>query len=183
MDVAAPRVRVTVRTRCRPCFGPRGIARLVARLSVARARLPAGCPNHYSVCTGKEGVPGCPGIGGEGTASEAKEISKSITIPARPILQPNGATTSIKCADPAAVIPAHTPRQATRSPRPTRHAREGGRCSALAAPPAARPCLLAHVLLLLLLLLLRAYVGVRGCAYKGWGCAPCYLRVARADEE
>jgi hypothetical protein len=32
-----------------------------------------GCPNHYSICTGKSGVPGCGAIGVAGTASEAKQ--------------------------------------------------------------------------------------------------------------
>lgn len=46
-----------------------------------------GCPNHYSVCTGKEGVPGCSAIGAEGTDTEANEQNFEYTIPARPVLR------------------------------------------------------------------------------------------------
>jgi hypothetical protein len=46
-----------------------------------------GCPNHYSLCTGKSAVAVCGDVGAEGTASEAKPQSKSITIPSSPVLR------------------------------------------------------------------------------------------------
>jgi len=57
-----------------------------------RAVTTTGCPNHYSVCTGKPGVPGCGDIGEAGTASEAKTSKSDDTtsgfnfIPAYPVL-------------------------------------------------------------------------------------------------
>ena len=54
-----------------------------------------GCPNHYSICTGKAGLTGCGGIGEEGTASEAKDQSKAYVIPANPVIA--SATTSVAC--------------------------------------------------------------------------------------
>lgn len=47
----------------------------------------SGCPNHYSLCTGKAGISGCAAIGSAGTATEAKEQSKSLTIPSSPVLR------------------------------------------------------------------------------------------------
>jgi hypothetical protein len=47
----------------------------------------AGCPNHYNLCTGKSGVSGCGDVGEAGTSTEAKEQSKSVVIPASPILR------------------------------------------------------------------------------------------------
>ena len=44
-----------------------------------------GCPNHYSVCTGKEEVPVCGGDGGEGTSTEALVQDFEYEIPANPI--------------------------------------------------------------------------------------------------
>ena len=45
-----------------------------------------GCPNHYNLCTGKEGTTGCGAYGVEGTATEAKEIAYSIEVPANPVI-------------------------------------------------------------------------------------------------
>ena len=45
-----------------------------------------GCPNHYSVCTGKAGVGVCGGDGEEGTGTEATDQSKNLEIPASPVL-------------------------------------------------------------------------------------------------
>lgn len=57
----------------------------------------SGCPNHYSICTGKDfGV--CGAAGEEGTDSEASgsDGSKVINIPLYPKLQPNGASTDLE---------------------------------------------------------------------------------------
>lgn len=60
-----------------------------------------GCPNHYSVCTGKQGLTGCGGVGVEGTASEAVmnsadgDGSTTISIPALPVFATS--TTDIEC--------------------------------------------------------------------------------------
>jgi len=60
-----------------------------------------GCPNHYSVCTGKEGLTGCSSIGEEGTASEAQfnsaddDGSTTISIPANPVFK--SSTTDVEC--------------------------------------------------------------------------------------
>ena len=60
-----------------------------------------GCPNHYSICTGKNGLTGCGGVGNEGTASEAKmnsadgDGSTTLSIPATPVFA--SSTTDIEC--------------------------------------------------------------------------------------
>jgi len=54
-----------------------------------------GCPNHYSVCTGKSGLAGCGSKGVEGTATQAVVQSKSIQIPSEPIFATN--RTSLTC--------------------------------------------------------------------------------------
>ena len=60
-----------------------------------------GCPNHYSVCTGKQGLTGCGGVGVEGTATEAVmnsangDGSTTISIPALPVFATS--TTDIEC--------------------------------------------------------------------------------------
>merc|ERR1711865_40536 len=46
-----------------------------------------GCPNHYSLCTGKDGVPGCGDVGETGSATEAKVQTISVVIPASPVLR------------------------------------------------------------------------------------------------
>ena len=46
----------------------------------------SGCPNHYSICTGKPGLTGCGGVGEEGSDSEATDQGKSIEIPAEPVI-------------------------------------------------------------------------------------------------
>lgn len=55
----------------------------------------SGCPNHYSVCTGKSGVPGCGSVGEEGTATEAKDQSKTYEVPGEPVLA--SSNTDIEC--------------------------------------------------------------------------------------
>jgi len=57
----------------------------------------SGCPNHYSVCTGKPGLAGCGGDGGEGTATEAKDQGKTIHVPAEPVLSSVGAD-DVECS-------------------------------------------------------------------------------------
>jgi len=56
-----------------------------------------GCPNHYSYCTGKEGIEGCGAIGEEGSATEAVLASRSYQIPAEPVLQTSGTLTDTEC--------------------------------------------------------------------------------------
>ena len=46
-----------------------------------------GCPNHYSVCTGKALANGCGGVGEEGSITEATEQCFDYTIPAYPVLR------------------------------------------------------------------------------------------------
>jgi len=55
------------------------------------------CPNHYSYCTGKDGVSGCGAIGEEGSDTEALVASTSYEIPAEPVLQTTGAVTDTAC--------------------------------------------------------------------------------------
>lgn len=45
-----------------------------------------GCPNHYSICTGKPGISVCGGVGAEGTDTETKTSDKTFAIPATPML-------------------------------------------------------------------------------------------------
>ena len=53
----------------------------------------SGCPNHYSVCTAKGHCSN--GVGTEGTATEAKDQSKTIEVPAKPVIAAN--VTDITC--------------------------------------------------------------------------------------
>lgn len=46
----------------------------------------SGCPNHYSICTGKPGEEGCGEKGEEGSASEATDQGKTRLIPAVPVI-------------------------------------------------------------------------------------------------
>ena len=46
-----------------------------------------GCPNHYSICTGKGVVPGCGDVGEEGSSTEATEQCFEYTVPAYPVLR------------------------------------------------------------------------------------------------
>jgi len=57
----------------------------------------SGCPNHYSICTGK-GAGVCGDIGYEGSDTEAAggEGNKVISIPLYPKLQPNGVSTDLE---------------------------------------------------------------------------------------
>jgi hypothetical protein len=48
-----------------------------------------------SICTGKDGVTGCGGVGQEGTDSEANEQDKTIEIPGEPIIATS--TTDVEC--------------------------------------------------------------------------------------
>lgn len=52
-----------------------------------RAIIASGCPNHYSLCTGKSGTSGCGGLGEAGTDTEAYEQSTSLELPASPVLR------------------------------------------------------------------------------------------------
>lgn len=61
----------------------------------ARVITSNGCPNHYSLCTGKSGVPGCGDIGEAGTATEAKEASKEISVMHTPVIA--ASTTNVEC--------------------------------------------------------------------------------------
>jgi hypothetical protein len=63
----------------------------------------SGCPNHYSVCTGKP-VEMCADIGKEGTATQATDQSKTIEIPAEPVLASTTPLQNIKCAMGAIAI-------------------------------------------------------------------------------
>ena len=56
----------------------------------------SGCPNHYSLCTGKP-VTGCGGIGEEGTQTEARFTDAVFSIPTHPVFRANGATQDISC--------------------------------------------------------------------------------------
>ena len=47
----------------------------------------AGCPNHYSICTGKSGTSGYGGLGEAGTATEAVVQDHSLNLPASPVLR------------------------------------------------------------------------------------------------
>merc|ERR1711871_1473143 len=51
-----------------------------------RTMVSNGCPNHYNLCTGKDGTDGCGATGEEGTATEAIEIAYSIDVPANPVI-------------------------------------------------------------------------------------------------
>jgi len=56
--------------------------------SVAKRSITAsGCPNHYNLCTGKDGSTGCGGLGEEGTATEAAEQDLELDVPASPVLR------------------------------------------------------------------------------------------------
>jgi hypothetical protein len=56
----------------------------------------SGCPNHYSICTGKPLSAGvCGDIGAEGTASEAFDQNQTIAVPGEPVLARS--TTDIEC--------------------------------------------------------------------------------------
>jgi hypothetical protein len=79
--------------------GPVGFACDACGLSAAYAELlsfeqgrskrtvrTAGCPNHYSHCTGKPGVAGCGAVSGEGTGTEAVATGRVFELPASPVL-------------------------------------------------------------------------------------------------
>ena len=61
-----------------------------------------GCPNHYSICTGKSGKTGCSDIGEEGSLSEAKmnsadgDGSTTVSVPAYPVFAKS--TTDLECS-------------------------------------------------------------------------------------
>ena len=61
-----------------------------------RTIVTSGCPNHYSVCTGKGfGVCGAQGV--EGTDTEATEQDKTLAIPASPVLISGSGTVDKTC--------------------------------------------------------------------------------------
>ena len=45
-----------------------------------------GCPNHYNLCTGKDGTDGCGAVGEEGDGTQATEQDHDFDIPLYPIL-------------------------------------------------------------------------------------------------
>ena len=63
-----------------------------------------GCPNHYSYCTGKDGLVGCGGKSEEGTSTEAAVQEKSITIPLQPVFAASTTDTSCGQADIAIAL-------------------------------------------------------------------------------
>ena len=52
-----------------------------------RTTTAAGCPNHYSICTGKSGTSGCGGLGEAGTTTEAAIQDHSLNLSASPVLR------------------------------------------------------------------------------------------------
>jgi hypothetical protein len=84
-------------TACDACGASATYAETIATVSglVQRSITASGCPNHYSYCTGKDGLTGCGGVGVEGTASEATEQDNSLQIPANPVIA--SSTTDIEC--------------------------------------------------------------------------------------
>jgi hypothetical protein len=60
-----------------------------------RTIVSTGCPNHYSVCTGKEGVGVCGGIGEEGSGTEATDQEVTVEIPAEPVIATS--QTNVEC--------------------------------------------------------------------------------------
>jgi len=79
---------------CDPCGGDAGYSEAITSDGVYDIRVVTanGCPNHYSVCTGKDGITGCGGIGEAGTATEARGLKEGDTtsnwntLPAYPVL-------------------------------------------------------------------------------------------------
>jgi len=63
---------------------------------VKRTITSSGCPNHYSYCTGKQGITGCGDIGEEGSGSEATAQDVVVEIPAYPVIA--SSKTSIECS-------------------------------------------------------------------------------------
>lgn len=61
-----------------------------------------GCPNHYSLCTGKARQEGCGGRGVEGNASQATEQGVYFEIPAVPLIARN--VTDISCVGGAIAV-------------------------------------------------------------------------------
>ncbi|KAJ1426718.1 YHYH protein-domain-containing protein [Ochromonadaceae sp. CCMP2298] len=89
---------------CDACGGSATYSEAITTVSglVKRTITSSGCPNHYSYCTGKEGLTGCPGTGLEGSASEATEQTTSVEIPANPVIA--ASTTDIECSLGASAI-------------------------------------------------------------------------------
>lgn len=88
--MAAIAAGATAQTSCDACGGSTTYSEAITTDGSYQKRTitASGCPNHYSVCTGKPGLePTCGGVGEEGGASEAREQGKSIEIPAEPVLQ------------------------------------------------------------------------------------------------
>jgi len=56
-----------------------------------------GCPNHYSLCTGKKGNTGCGGVGVAGTATQALVQTTTFTMLAYPVMQ-SSKTTDTSCS-------------------------------------------------------------------------------------
>lgn len=83
----------TTATTCDACGSTSTYAeRIISEGSIsdnARVITATGCPHHYNVCTGKDEVNGCGGVGEEGTISEATVQDFKYTIPAYPVFRPN----------------------------------------------------------------------------------------------
>jgi len=56
----------------------------------------SGCPNHYSICTGKPGKDYCGNIGQEGPETEATDQSTTLEIPGSPVMA--ATTTDVECS-------------------------------------------------------------------------------------
>ena len=55
----------------------------------------SGCPNHYSLCTGKAVISACGGVGEEGTDTEASDQERVVEIPASPVIATS--TSDVSC--------------------------------------------------------------------------------------
>jgi hypothetical protein len=68
----------------------------------------SGCPNHYSLCTGKSGTSGCGGVGEAGTATEATEQDYSLELPASPVFRDSWGVdvtaSNVQCSTDAVAI-------------------------------------------------------------------------------
>jgi hypothetical protein len=84
-------------TACDPCGSSASYSEAISTSGgyLKRTVTTTGCPNHYSYCTGKSGIPGCGAIGEEGTDTEATDQSRVAEIPASPVIA--STTTNVEC--------------------------------------------------------------------------------------
>ena len=82
---------------CDECGGSASYAEAITTDSGYEKRTitTSGCPNHYSICTGKSAVSVCGDVGEEGSASEATQQNFVIEIPAEPVIATS--TTDLTC--------------------------------------------------------------------------------------